>query len=247
MNQQDLIAYKKAKKDIQTWVATFSELHSKGKSFEEFGKEKKEDTAFYKWYSTDGKTLSSFDSYKIIETTYDEIFEEFDEYLKTLKEPETKSFFGSKKKRKLNSKAKAIKYHAKKLTEILNLFGSVIRNIVAQSGGNIEAEVENITPEKENLFIKEETTEIITPEPQTVIEASEEEVQQVEETEEISAPITNHPVEEITEEVLEEEDEEYEDDDEDNNVTEENLEDEIEAIRKQMEEDFLNKMKDLGL
>lgn len=285
MNRKDLLAYKNAKENIQNWIATFARLHSKNLNFEKFAKEKREDTVFFKWYTNEGTSLGSFDSYKILETTYNEMFDEFEEYLNILETPEEKSFFGNKKKRKLNSKSKEVKRSAKKLCEILNLFGSIIRNSVAEFGDETPVttnkevtttfETEeapqqknsfNDTSENEYLTQVEETVND-TPDSLNILEEEnkevfEENILEKEElpTETLSEESTSTFEEEIIEEktsteeattetlTQQEEDSDYEEEEKEIETNKDKaLADEIEEIRRKMEEEFQNKLKDLGL
>lgn len=168
MTNNDIELYENAKKGVHDWLVEFSKLHASGNSFKEFVENSsKEKTAFYKWYSTAGKKLNVFDTHRVLEDIYDEMFEEFEEYMEILEEPDKKSFFGSRKKKKLNSKAKNIKHHAKKLITTLGLYGSVVRNISSRkSSKEIQEEFSNTDHE---TFIEELDNSLELKEQETIV------------------------------------------------------------------------------
>lgn len=217
MTLSDLLILEEVRDIVDDWLIKFNQLHEENSTFEEFESMDREQTKFYGWFYGKGQVFNVFDSYNSLESIYNDLYDALESYLKTKIEPENKSFFSlNNTKRKLNRKAKKVRHHTKKLILSMDMFEDRVRRLVLSNEEKEDADIgldKSIT-EEVKLSDKEE---------EKVIETTE----TLETKAEFQADIS----------------EDEEDKKEEKEVAQMNLKDDIEEIRRKMEEDFKEKLK----
>ncbi len=166
MNKKYLENVSNAKHSLQIW---FSSLEQKNKGIEMFSNENELDrnnTPFAKWYFGEGQVFSSFESFRILEKNYNEMYDLFLEYESLYNTPVKRSLFSNKsEKRKieLNAICQSIKKSKDELIRYVSFFEDKLKDSPLFEDVKKEYKstpaIEN-SIEKELLDKKEETTVI---------------------------------------------------------------------------------------
>lgn len=125
MNKQYLNNVATAKESLKIWLSNLEQKHRGNKMFSKENDTDKENTEFYKWYSGEGQTFSSFESFREIESHYHKMYDHFLAYTKLSKTPIKKTWFSNnseKRKLELNSILKKIEFNSIALIEHITLF-----------------------------------------------------------------------------------------------------------------------------
>ena len=114
-----------AKKSLIIW---FSNIEQMDKGIQMFSKEntlQKDDTQFGKWYTGEGQTFSSFETFRAIEEPYNTMYSKYIDYIELYNKPIKKSFFSNsvgKRKTNLSIHFEKIRKSKDLLIDIVSFF-----------------------------------------------------------------------------------------------------------------------------
>lgn len=125
MNKQYLNNVAAAKESLKIWLSNLEQKHRGNKMFSNENDTNRENTEFYKWYSGEGQTFSSFEAFREIESHYNKMYDHFLAYTKLSKTPIKKTWFSNnteKRKMELNSFFKKIEFSSIALIDHITYF-----------------------------------------------------------------------------------------------------------------------------
>lgn len=121
----------KAKESVKVFLSNLEQVNFGNQMFAKANDLDKNNTDFAKWYFGEGQVFSSFDSFKILETFYNDMYDTFIKYMELKEKSVKNSLFSNKvKKRKieLDELFQEVKQNARKLIKSIELFEEKLKN-----------------------------------------------------------------------------------------------------------------------
>ncbi len=125
MNLTYLEHVRNAKDSLRIWLSNVEQIHNGIQMFSKENDLNRKNTDFAKWYYSEGQTFSSFESFTVLESFYEEMYDIFIEYTTLNNLPVKKGFFSNnseKRKNELNNIYTKLKSVTRKLIKLVDIF-----------------------------------------------------------------------------------------------------------------------------
>ena len=116
---------------LNVWLSNVEQLHFGNQSFTFTNDLDRKNTKFSKWYFNEGQNFKQFESFATLLFFYNEMYDEFIEYVQLKNSPIKKSFFSNSKQKRqdeLNLIFQKIKKNGRKLIKSFELFEEEIKS-----------------------------------------------------------------------------------------------------------------------
>lgn len=131
-----------ARESLKVWLSNVEQLHFGNQMFAKANDLDRKNTDFYEWYNGEGQTFSSFETFQVLDSFYNVMYDNFLEYIALREMPLKKSLFSNEKEKrqqKLNDIFYDLKQNARKLIKSVDIFEEKLKNSPLFEGHQFES------------------------------------------------------------------------------------------------------------